>query len=75
MLNSLWSPVFFALYPVIGEPAWWIAMVIMVALIAAVIALAVRSARVSRAVTILQVPYLAWLLFAATLNAGIIVLN
>lgn len=74
-LNSLWSPAFFALYPLIGASAWWIAMVIMVALIVTVIALAIRSWHVSKTVTFLQIPYLAWLLFASTLNAGIIVLN
>lgn len=75
VLNCLWSPVFFALHPEIGAAAWWIAAVIMVALIAAVARLTAISHPVSPTVAWLQAPYLAWLCFAATLNIGIIVLN
>lgn len=74
-LNALWTPVFFAGYPRVGEAAWWGAMVIMVLLIACVLGLIVTGARWSQAAAWLLVPYVLWLLFAATLNAAIISLN
>ncbi|MGO2660653.1 TspO/MBR family protein [Mycetocola reblochoni] len=75
LANGLWTPVFFAGYPVAGVAAWWAAMGIMVVLIVLVVALIVVARRVSVAAAILLLPYLAWLLFASTLNAGIIALN
>lgn len=75
VLNALWSPVFFALYPVIGEPSWWIALVIIVALIISVVWVAIASAEWSRVASWIMVPYLAWLLFATSLNVAIIALN
>ena len=32
-LNAAWTPIFFAGYPVIGEAAWWIALIVILALI------------------------------------------
>ncbi|MGI6878495.1 TspO/MBR family protein [Microbacterium sp. gxy059] len=75
MLNALWTPLFFAAYPLIGEVAWWLAMIDIVALIAIVMVLIALAARRSQAAALLLVPYLLWLVFAATLNAGIIALN
>lgn len=74
-LNAAWTPVFFAGYPVMGEAAWWAALVIMAALIACVVVIIVREIRRARTAALLFVPYLAWLVFAATLNVGIIALN
>ena len=75
VLNGLWTPVFFGGYPLIGEPAWWIALVIIVLLIVTVIWLAATAAPFSKLAAWIMVPYSLWLLFASTLNAGIIVLN
>ena len=75
VLNSLWSPVFFAGYPVFGAAAWWIAAVIIIALILVVVALAISAVRWSRIASGIMVPYLLWLIFASTLNIGIIALN
>lgn len=75
LLNALWTPVFFAGYPVIGEVAWWIALVIILALIASVARLAVASAKWSKVAMWIMIPYLLWLVFATSLNLGIIVLN
>ncbi|WP_449281304.1 TspO/MBR family protein [Leucobacter sp.] len=74
-LNGLWTPAFFAAYPVLGEPAWWVALAVIVALIGAVVALALAARPWSRIAAWLMVPYLAWLVFATTLNIGIIALN
>jgi len=75
VLNLAWTPVFFAGYPLFGASAWWAGMVVIVLLMAAVVALIIATARWSRAAAWMLVPYLGWLLFASTLNAGIIVLN
>lgn len=75
LLNGLWTPIFFAGYPVIGQAAWWLAMVVILALLVVVVVLILRSRRLSRAAAWLLVPYLLWLAFASTLNAGIIALN
>lgn len=75
VLNGLWTPVFFAGYPLIGEVAWWLALAIIVALMVTVVWLGVAGARWSRIATAIMVVYLLWLLFATSLNVGIIVLN
>lgn len=68
-LNLAWSVVFFGL----RSPGW--AMLVIVAL-AAAIGMTIRSfARVDRAAAWLLAPYLAWVLFASTLNAAIVALN
>lgn len=74
-LNAAWAPVFFAGYPLMGESAWWIALAIIVALDACVLWLIVSAWKRSRVAALLLAPYLAWILFASTLNAGVIALN
>ncbi|WP_221584014.1 TspO/MBR family protein [Microbacterium sp. G2-8] len=74
-LNAAWTPIFFAGYPLIGETAWWLALAVMVALIVAVIWLMALATRRSKIATLLLAPYLVWILFASTLNMGIIALN
>ena len=75
VLNALWTPVFFGLYPAAGASALWIALVIIVALDVAVLVTMIRFYRVHRLPAWLLVPYWAWVLFATTLNAGLAVLN
>lgn len=68
-LNAVWSPVFFGLRAIEAG------LFIIVALVA-VLALAVWAAfRVDRLAGWLLVPYLAWVCYATTLNAGIAALN
>ena len=75
VLNAIWTPVFFGLYPFIGSPALWIALAIIVALDIAVLVTMLRFWKVRRASAWLLVPYWAWVLFATTLNAALAVLN
>ncbi len=75
VLNALWTPVFFGAYPLIGAPALWIALGIILALDVAVLGTLLRFWRLSRRAAWLLVPYWAWVLFATTLNAGLAVLN
>lgn len=74
-LNAAWTPIFFAGYPLIGEIAWWLALVVILALIATVVWLIASAAKWSKVAAWLLVPYLGWLIYASSLNAGIIALN
>ncbi|WP_163165700.1 TspO/MBR family protein [Arthrobacter sp. Alg241-R88] len=67
-LNLAWTPVFFGLYPAIGTAALWLALVIILALIAAVSVTVLSFGPISRAAGLLLLPYITWLVFAATLN-------
>ena len=70
VLNSLWSPVFFGGYTLIGEPALWIALGIILLLDLAVAATITLFWPISRPAALLLVPYLIWILYASTLNWG-----
>lgn len=75
VLNLLWTPVFFGLYPVLGTPALWIAFVIIVALAVAVAVTVLYFGPISRAAGLLMLPYLAWVVFASSLNFWAAVYN
>jgi translocator protein len=68
-LNALWSPVFF------GWHGTRTALVIIVALLAAIDVTIVMAARVDRVAAWLLVPYLVWVAYATTINAGVIIMN
>jgi benzodiazapine receptor len=67
-LNLAWTPVFFGLYPALGTAALWLALAIIVALIAAVTVTVLYFGPISRTAGLLLLPYIAWLVFASTLN-------
>lgn len=75
VFNGLWTPAFFAGYPLIGEAAWWLALVIIISLITIVVSLAISAWKWSKLAAAIMLPYMLWLLFATTLNAGVIALN
>jgi tryptophan-rich sensory protein len=75
VLNAIWTPVFFSLYPVIGAPALWAALVIILALDVAVLITMLRFWPVRKAAAVLLIPYGAWVLYATTLNAALAVMN
>jgi tryptophan-rich sensory protein len=68
-LNFAWSPLFFALHDI--RLAKYV--IFLMAIIAA--AAAGQFFRIRRAAGLLMVPYLCWLIFAATLNSTIDALN
>jgi tryptophan-rich sensory protein len=70
VVNSLWTPVFFGGYTLIGEPALWIAVALIIALDLLVVATIAAFWPVSRVAALLLVPYLLWILYASTLNWG-----
>lgn len=68
-LNALWSPVFFALHDV------WLGFAIILGMIV-LVALTIRAAwDIKRPAAWLLVPYLMWISYASTLNAGIGIMN
>lgn len=69
ILNILWSVLFFGLH----RPDWALAEV--VALWLSILALIVVIAPYSKAASVLLVPYLAWVGFAAVLNLAVVQLN
>ncbi|GAB2461735.1 tryptophan-rich sensory protein [Conyzicola lurida] len=75
VLNAIWTPVFFGLYPTIGPAALWIALAIILALDIAVLLTMLAFWRVSKVAAWLLVPYWAWVLYATTLNAALALLN
>jgi benzodiazapine receptor len=75
VLNSIWTPVFFGLYPVMGTAALWLALAIIVLLDVAVLITMLRFWPIRKASAVMLIPYWAWVLFATTLNAALAVLN
>lgn len=71
LLNAFWTPVFFGLYPLIGVAALWLAFAIIVALFLAVLFTLLRFWPIHRFAAVLLMPYLAWIVYAASLNAAI----
>jgi tryptophan-rich sensory protein len=67
-LNLAWTPVFFGLYPTLGPAALWLALAIILALIAAVALTVLQFGPISRTAGLLLLPYVTWLVFASTLN-------
>lgn len=75
VLNAIWSPLFFALFPVIGETATWLSLTVHMLLLVAIIVTITEFRPINRAAALIMVPYLLWVTYAATLTVGIAVLN
>lgn len=69
VLNAAWTPVFF------GAQLLWVGLVVIVALDVMVVLTILAFRRPSRVAAWLLAPYLAWILFATSLNAAVAVLN
>ncbi len=68
-LNAAWSPIFFSWHGITT------ALVIISALLLAIGATIVFASRADRVAACLLAPYLAWVAYATTINAGVVVLN
>ena len=68
-LNAAWSPVFFGWHDTVS------ALVIIMALLPAIGATIMFASRVDRVAAWLLTPYLAWVAYASTINAGVVILN
>ncbi len=69
LLNGAWSLSFFAM----RQPS--LALAVVLALLAAIIAFAVKAWSPARIAALLFLPYAAWVSFASVLNASIVYLN
>ncbi|GAA1814342.1 TspO/MBR family protein [Nesterenkonia flava] len=74
-VNGLWTPIFFAGYPTWGTAALWAAMGIITTLTLLLIFTIRAFWPISRLAALLLVPYLGWVLYAASLNAYIAAAN
>jgi tryptophan-rich sensory protein len=68
VLNLMWTPVFFGLYPAMGTAALWLGLAIIIALIIAVTVTVLYFGPISRTAGLMLLPYVSWLVFAASLN-------
>jgi benzodiazapine receptor len=68
-LNAAWSPVFF------GWHGTRTALGIIIALLIAIILTMIASSRADKPAAWLLAPYLLWVIYATTLNAGIVAMN
>jgi tryptophan-rich sensory protein len=68
-LNALWSPVFF------GWHGIRLALIIIAALLVAVAMTMVTASRVDRLAAWFLAPYLIWVAYASTINAGVVAMN
>ena len=75
VLNAIWTPTFFGLYPAIGSSALWIALAIIVAIDVMVLVTMLRFWPVRRLAAVVLIPYWAWVLYATTLNIALAVMN
>jgi len=75
VLNALWSPLFFALYPAIGVTAMWLSLTVHLLLLVAITTTIVEFWPIHRVAALIMVPYLVWVVFAASLTVSIAVIN
>jgi len=70
VLNALWSPVFFALYPAIGSLATWMALSLHMLLLLSLVVMISEFWKVRRTASILTVPYAVWIIYAASITVA-----
>ncbi|MBO5852191.1 MAG: tryptophan-rich sensory protein [Clostridia bacterium] len=68
-LNFIWPVIFFRF------EAYWVAVVVILILLALVVITALKFKEISNAAFYLMIPYIIWLIFATYLNIGVAVLN
>lgn len=69
VLNAAWSPVFFGLHQT------RVALAIVILMTISIASTIVAAWHAERLVACLLIPYLAWVMYATSLNAGIVALN
>lgn len=69
MMNGLWSPVFF------GDKDFYGALILLTLMLITTVIDTITMWQISRTAAKLMMPYIAWMLFATYLNAGVLVLN
>lgn len=74
MLACLWTPLFFALRPAIGLSAVWLALIVLLLLIATLVALIREFWDLHLPAAVALFPYLGWCVYIASLNVAVGVL-
>ncbi len=69
LANATWSPAFFGLHSLA------LALAVILVLLLLIVATALSFRAVRRPAALLMLPYLAWVCYAAYLNAGFVILN
>lgn len=68
VLNAVWTPVFFAGFPLWGASAFWQGAIIIMVMDVLVLATMVAFSRIRLVAAVLLIPYWVWILYATTLN-------
>jgi benzodiazapine receptor len=68
VLNLAWPFVFFAMFPMLGSAALWLAFAVICALAFVLALLVTRAGPVHTWAGLLVLPYLSWVVFSASLN-------
>ncbi len=68
LLNLAWPFTFFALYPLLGTAALWIAFAFICALATVLMLLILEFGPVHTGAGLLVLPYFSWVVFSASLN-------
>jgi tryptophan-rich sensory protein len=74
-LNAIWTPIFFAGFPLIGQTAFWLGVVIILVMDVLVWMTIVKFKEVDIWSARLLIPYEAWLFIASTLNIYLALFN
>ena len=69
IMNYIWSPVFFV------RKEYFAAFVILILMLTTTVILTILAWKINRTAAMLLLPYIAWMCFAAYLNAGVGMLN
>jgi len=68
LLNLVWPFAFFAMYPMLGPVALWLALAVICALAAVLVLLILDVGPVHTVAGLLVLPYFSWVVFSASLN-------
>lgn len=75
VLNAIWSPLFFNLYPMIGATALWLALIIMVLLWLLLMSYIVEVSKIDKLAAYVMIPYVFWATYAGTINLYMAIAN
>jgi benzodiazapine receptor len=68
LLNLAWPFMFFAMYPMLGSAALWLAFAVICALACVLVLLILEAGPVHTWAGLLVLPYFSWVVFSASLN-------
>lgn len=75
VLNAIWSPLFFNLYPMMGASALWLAFVVIAFLWVLLLTYIFEVSKISKLAAYLMIPYVFWATYAGTINVYMALMN